>query len=180
LLEEAAALWHKGSMKTSQQGRVASLHLHPATPGAPLNTVEQIELVKSKGILGEPRYFGRVSRETSQPSKRQVSLIEQEQIAEHAATLELQSIPPGAVRSNIETVGINLVALVGSEIEIGEAVLFLYAPRDPCAKMDAICQGLRELMLNNRQGVMAQVVRSGKVRVGDRVMARQLQPAAGT
>ena len=167
-------------MKTPQQGRVASLHLHPATPGTPLKTVDQIELIERKGILGEPRYYGRVSRETGQPSKRQVSLIEQEQIAEHAVTLGLQSIPPGAVRSNIETVGINLVALIGNEIEIGDAVLFLYAPRDPCAKMDAICQGLRDLMMNNRQGVLAQVVRSGQVRVGDPIRVRQLEPTSGT
>jgi MOSC domain-containing protein YiiM len=153
---------------------VASLHLHPGKPGDPLQTVDEIELVQNKGILGEPRYFGRTSRDSGQPSKRQVSLIEQEQLAEHAATLGLERIPPGAVRSNIETTGINLVALVGNEIGIGEAVLFLYAPRDPCAKMDAICQGLRELMMNHRQGVMAQVVRSGKVRIGDRIIARQL------
>ncbi len=159
-------------MQTAQHGKVASLHLHPKEPGALLQTVEEIELVEAKGILGEPRYFGRASRDTGQPSKRQVSLIEQEQIAEHAAVLGLKSIAPGAVRSNIETIGINLVALVGNEIEIGDAILFIYAPRDPCAKMDAICQGLRELMMNNRQGVMAQVVRSGKVRVGDAIKVR--------
>src|SRR5262245_21912461 len=168
------------SMKMPSQGIVASLHLHPKEPGTHLQAVQQIELVEAKGILGEPRYFGRTSRETGEPSKRQVSLIEQEQIAEHAAALGLQEIPPGAVRSNIETLGINLVAQVGREIEIGEALLFLYAPRDPCAKMDAICQGLRELMTNDRQGVMAQVVRSGKVRVGDRIRVRQLHPASGT
>ena len=161
-------------MKSSQQGKVASLHLHPATPGAPLHSVEMVELVEGKGILGEPRYFGRESRDTRKPSKRQVSLIEQEQIAEHATALGLPGILPGAVRSNIETSGIQLVALVGQEIEIGEAVLFLYSPRDPCSKMDAICQGLRELMLNDRQGVMAQVVRSGKVRVGDSIVVRHV------
>jgi len=159
-------------MNTAQKGKVASLHVHPATPGTPLKSVEVMELVESKGIVGEPaRYFGRVNS-SGEPSKRQVSLIEEEQIAEHAATLGLQSIPPGAERSNIETFGIDLVPLVGQEIEIGDAVLFLNAPRDPCQKMDAICQGLRELMKNNRQGVMAQVVRSGKVRVGDSIVVR--------
>ncbi len=165
-------------MKTAPQGKVVSLHLHPVKPGEPLQTVEQIELVESKGIFGEPRYFGRVSRDSGQPSKRQVSLIETEQIAEHAKSLGLLSIPPGAVRSNIETAGIKLVELVGNEIELGEAVLFLYAPRDPCAKMDAICHGLRELMMNDRQGVLAQVVRSGTVRVGDLITVRQLAERA--
>src|SRR6266704_7197542 len=141
-------------------GQVASLHLHPAEPGAPLQTVDAIELVESKGIQSEPRYFGRVSRETGAPNRRQVSLIEREQISEHATALGLQSIAPGAIRSNIETSGIDLISLVGREVEIGGAVLFLYAPRDPCAKMDAICQGLRELMMNDRQGVLAEVVRS--------------------
>ena len=133
-----------------------------------------IEVVEAKGILGEPRYFGRKSRDTGQPSRRQVTLMEREQIAEHAATLGLESIPPGAVRSNIETFGINLISLIGREIEIGEAVLLLYGPRDPCAKMDAICQGLRELMLDNRQGVLAQVVRSGKISVGDSIVVHAL------
>jgi MOSC domain-containing protein YiiM len=71
------------------------------------------------------------------------------------------------VRSNIETSGVNLIALLGQKVEIGGAVLHLYAPRDPCAKMDAICQGLRARMMNQRQGVLAEVVRSGRIFVGD-------------
>src|SRR5438477_60277 len=160
-------------------GRVASLHLHSAKPGEPLQQVDVIEVVADKGILGEPRYFGRTSSRTGKPSRRQVSLIEREQIAEHAAALGLQAIPPGAVRSNIETLGIDLISLIGRKIEIGEAVLLLYAPRDPCAKMDAICQGLRELMLDNRQGVLAQVVRSGKIAVGDSIVIRASIPLPG-
>jgi MOSC domain-containing protein YiiM len=35
--------------------------------------------------------------------------------------------------------------------------------------MDAICKGLRERMLEDRQGVLAEVRRSGKVRVGDQI-----------
>jgi MOSC domain-containing protein YiiM len=154
------------------KGSVASLHLHPLEAGQPLQAVASIEVVEAKGIAGEPRYFGRVSQTSGQPSRRQVTLIEREQIAEHAVALGLESIAPGAVRSNIETTGIDLVALVGREIEIGEAVLLLYAPREPCAKMDALCQGLRRLMMNHRQGVLAQVLRSGTIRVGDRVRPR--------
>jgi hypothetical protein len=113
--------------------RVASLHLHPAEPGTPLTSVEMIELVQDKGIRDDARYFGRTGKSPEEPFRRQVSLIEREQIASHAANLGLSSIPPGAVRSNIETTGLDLVSLVGREVEVGEAVLFLYAPRDPCA-----------------------------------------------
>ena len=164
----------------TKPGRVASLHLHATAPGAPLGSVEAVQLVEDKGIEGDTRYFGRVSKETSKPARRQVSMIEREQIAEHAATLGLAGIPPGAVRANIETAGINLVPLVGQEVEIGQAVLFLYAPRDPCAKMDAICQGLRSLMMDQRQGVMAEVRRGGRVRIGDEIKVRGSDGTAST
>jgi len=157
------------SSATSRIGRVASLHLHPERPGGPLQNVDTVELVEAKGIQDDTRYFGRVSRETGKPARRQVTLMEREQISEHAEGLGLVAIEPGAVRSNVETTGIDLIALVGQEVAIGEAVLFLYAPRDPCEKMDAICKGLRERMLNNRQGVLAEVRRSGKVRIGDEI-----------
>ena len=154
-------------------GHVASLHLHPVESGAPLQAVESIQVVEGKGVTGDARYFGKLSRDTGQPTRRQVTLIEREQIAEHATALGLPAIAPGAVRSNIETSGINLIALLGREIEIGKAVLRLYAPRDPCAKMDAICQGLRARMMDERQGVLAEVVRSGAVRVGDTILIRE-------
>jgi MOSC domain-containing protein YiiM len=152
--------------------RVASLHLHPAEPGTPLQSIDAVELVADRGIQGDTRYFGRLSRDTGHPPRRQLTLIEREQIAEHAAALGLPSIPPGAVRSNIETTGINLISLLGREVEIGSAVLLLHSPRDPCAKMDAICQGLRALMMDSRQGVLAQVIRSGTIRVGDAIHPR--------
>jgi hypothetical protein len=141
------------AMKTNSSGtasgRVASLHLHPAKPGEPLEQVDAIEVVADKGILGEPRYFGRISSRTGKPARRQVSLIEREQIDEHAAALGLETIPPG------------------EPIEIGEAILLLCDPRTPCERMDAVCLGLRALMENHRQGVLAQVVKSGRIGVDD-------------
>lgn len=128
--------------------------------------VASLDLVEQKGIAGNGRYFDRKGRD-GQPTRRQVTLIEREQIAEHTAALGLETISPGAVRSNIETEGIELVALIGRRVEIGTAVLELAAPRDPCEKMDAICQGLRDLMAPQKQGVLARVLRSGTVRVGD-------------
>lgn len=152
---------------STDTGRVASLHLHPVEPGQPLTTVDAVDLVEMHGVQGEPRYFGRRSRDTGQPTKRQVTLIEREQIAAHAHALGVAVFAPGAVRSNIETTGLDLVALLGREVQVGEAILFFAAPRDPCSKMDALCQGLRERMMHNQQGVLAQVRRSGKVRIGD-------------
>jgi MOSC domain-containing protein YiiM len=154
-------------------GRVASLHVHAIKPGEPLRSVESVYAVAEKGLAEDTRYFDRRNRFSGSPEKRQVALIEREQIAEHAATLGLQTIPPGAVRANIETMGINLHSLMGQEVEVGEAILLVYKPRDPCGKMDLICAGLRQLMENARQGVLAQVVQSGTIRVGDTIRPRR-------
>ena len=162
-----------------QAGRVASLHLHSLEAGAPMQNVDAIEVIAGKGIVGNARHFERRSRSTGEPSRRQVSLIEREQIAEHATTLGLEKIVPGAVRSNIETAGVKLASFIGQDVQVGEAVLRFYAPRTPCAKMDAICKGLRELMQNGRQGIMAEIVRSGKIRVGDPIqLVAPSQPLA--
>ncbi len=159
-------------------GRVASLHLHPEEPGEPFTTVASIEVVAGKGIIGNPRYFARKSR-SGGPSKRQLSLIEREQISEHAAALGLESIAAGTVRSNIETTGIDLIKLVGKHVQIGNAIIHFYEPRTPCEKMDAICVGLRGLMSDGKQGVMAQVVRSGQIAIGDAIVPCESPAPAG-
>jgi len=151
-----------------QRGRVASIHIHPEKSGAEMLSVEQIEVQAEKGIVQEKRYFGRRAS-NGQASKRQVTLIEREQIAEHAATLKCPAFPPGAVRSNIETDGINLVPLKGKTLQIGNAQLRVGEPRDPCEKMDRLMPGLRALMEDGRQGVLAQVLSSGTIRVGDEI-----------
>jgi MOSC domain-containing protein YiiM len=155
-------------------GRVASLHIHPPKAGEPLIEVPEFNLVAEKGITEDKRYFGRVNY--GKPAKRQVSLIEREVIEKHAAALGTD-FDGGEVRSNIETTGIDLIALIGEHVQVGEAVLLFVEPRTPCHKMDALAPGLREMMENSRQGVIARVVKDGKVRPGDAI-SLTTQPAA--
>lgn len=143
-------------------GNVSSVHLHPETARLPMELVPSIEAVTGKGILGCTRYFERQTR-------RQVTLIEREQIAEHATALGIGIIAPGVVRSNIETTGICLRDAVGKQIQVGESVLLVRELRTPCEQMDAIAPGLRELMRDGKQGVLAEVVRGGIIRAGDSI-----------
>ena len=87
-------------------GTIASLHLHPKDPGMALISVAEVAAVANKGLAGDARYFERLSRRTGEPTSRQVSVIAREQIQEHAEALGLSEIPPGVVRSNIETDGV--------------------------------------------------------------------------
>ena len=147
-------------------GTVESIHLHPSVAGEALQDVREVYAEGGKGLVGDARVFGRKGRK-GEPSLRQVSLIAREEIARHAAALGLPSIPPGVVRSNIETTGIDLVSLLGREVEVGEALLLFYEARTPCWKMERIAPGLQAMMSQGRQGVLAQVVRSGWIRTGD-------------
>jgi len=149
-------------------GRVVSIHLHPVTRGAPLHSVPSVEAVAGQGLQGDLRYFGR-RRRNGEPSRRQVTLIEREMVNAHANALGLTGIAPGVARSNIETEGIDLATLIGRQLRIGTALLGLVEHREPCEQMDAIAPGLRARMAPPCQGVIAVVVESGSIRVGDPV-----------
>lgn len=125
----------------------------------------EIEVVAGKGIFGEPRYFERKKR-SGEPSRRHVTLIEREIVDQHAKALSAE-LPPGRVKSNIETTGVDLIALIGKNVQIGTAVLNFYEPRLPCDQMDRIIPGLRLLMCDKRQGVIAEIVKSGHIKIGD-------------
>ena len=143
--------------------------MHPPVAGEPMLPADSIAVETDAGIIGNTRYWKRKSRSTDQPTQRQITLIEREQIAEHASALGLPGIAAGRVRSNIETEGINLVPLVGRDVRVGGAVLHIAAPRDPCHKMDEIAPGLRERMTNDKQGVLAVIVQSGTIKNGDAI-----------
>ena len=160
----------------ARTARVLSLHTHPAVGGDAMISVPELDLIAGQGILQDKRYFGRKSR-NGEPTKRQLTLIEREQIAEHAAALGLQSIREGLVRSNIETENIDLVPLAGRRLRIGTAVILIGKPRDPCEKMDRIAPGLKGLMDHGKQGVLAQVFESGKVRLLDEITVLAKSPA---
>ena len=149
-------------------GKVASLHLHPEVAGEALRAVSEVYAEAGKGLVGDARVFGRKNQK-GEPGRRQISLIAREEIARHAAALGLPVIVPGAVRSNIETTGLNLVAFLRHEMEVGEAVLLFCEARTPCSKMDRVAPGLQAMMSQDRQGVLAQVIRSGWIRTGDAI-----------
>jgi MOSC domain-containing protein YiiM len=146
-------------------GRVASLHLHPDKAGGRMTDTNEIEVVVGKGIRGEPRYFERKGR-SGQPSRRNLTLIEREIVDEHSKTLKAE-IAPGLVKSNVETTGVDLISLIGKKVQIGDAILNFYEPRLPCDQMDRIIPGMRLLMCDKRQGVIAEVVQSGHIKIGD-------------
>jgi MOSC domain-containing protein YiiM len=120
----------------------------------PMQEHDEIEVIQDKGFKG--CIHGRPG------SKRQVSLIDRE-------TLDKFGLAPGVVKENITTLGIDLQTLaIGNTLRIGNCVLEITGPCDPCARMDEIRMGLQE-ELRGQRGWLCRVKEAGTIRRGDRI-----------
>lgn len=126
----------------------------------PMREMEDVVGVADRGLEG--------CRHGRAGSRRQVLLADSE-------TLESFGLAPGQVKENITTRGLRLNDLSkGQRLEIGQAVLEVTGPCDPCSRMDEIRRGLQE-ELHGKRGILCRVIEGGKIRRGDAI---QVAPAA--
>jgi MOSC domain len=86
--------------------------------------------------------------------------------ADDLASLELE---PGIVRENFTVSGDEVMAWpVGQRVAVGDAEFEISMVCDPCHLMEEIRPGL-QAELEGKRGMLASVVRTGQVRVGDDV-----------
>ncbi|MGD0545542.1 MAG: MOSC domain-containing protein [Candidatus Acidiferrales bacterium] len=120
----------------------------------PMQEVESAEAIADKGFHG--CIHGR------RGSERQVLLMDSE-------TLERFDIPPGALKENVTTVGIDFQTLkIGQSLRVGESLLEITVPCDPCPRMDEIRMGLQQ-ELRGQRGWLCKVIEAGVIRKGDRI-----------
>lgn len=94
--------------------------------------------------------------------RRQVLLMD-------AETLASFGLAPGVVKENITTRGLALRELhPGQRLRVGEALLEVTLPCEPCSRMDDIRPGL-QLELRGRRGMLCRVVEAGWIRRGDQI-----------
>jgi MOSC domain-containing protein YiiM len=85
---------------------------------------------------------------------------------EHLQAVEVE---PGAIRENLTVEGDDVEQwAVGQRVAIGEAEFEVSMVCDPCERMEQLRPGLRQ-QLQGRRGMLARVVKSGNVAVGDEV-----------
>src|SRR5262245_16546401 len=78
-------------------------------------------------------------------------------------------VEPGAIRENLTVEGDDVQQWpVGQQVRVGGAVFEITMVCDPCQRMDDLRQGLRA-ELDNKRGMLARIVESGEVAVGDEV-----------
>lgn len=120
----------------------------------PMKEVVEVDALENKGFKG--CIHGRPGIE------RQVLLMDVE-------TLDRFGLAPGLVKENVTTRGLDFQKLrVGQRLRLGEALLEIATPCDPCSRMEEIRQGL-EQELRGQRGWLCRVVEGGKVRQGDPV-----------
>ena len=142
-----------------------------------------IRLVRGVGVDGDAhsgatvKHRSRAARDPEQPNLRQVHLMHSELHDElRAAGFDVDA---GRMGENVTTRGLDILGLpAGTRLRLGtDAVIELTGLRSPCSQLDGIQSGLMAACLGRdaegnvlrKSGVMAVVLESGDVRVGDAI-----------
>jgi MOSC domain-containing protein YiiM len=149
------------------QGIVMSLHVAPAG-AAPIKSIREARAVAGQGLEGD-RYFYKLGTYSNDPgSGRDVTLIEMEAIEALQRDYQIE-LAADKARRNIVTRGVYLNHLVGREFKIGDVVLRGTRLCEPCAHMEKLTVKGAMRGLIHRGGLRAEIVKSGMIRVGDKI-----------
>jgi MOSC domain-containing protein YiiM len=104
-------------------------------------------------------------------STRQVTLIQQEHLAVIAQLARVEPIDPIGLRRNLVISGINLLALKNAKLQVGQAVLQIVGPCQPCSRMEETIGPGGYAAMRGHGGMTARVLEGGPINVGDVVRA---------
>lgn len=118
----------------------------------PMQPLDEARAIEDRGIEGCAHGHPR--------GPRQVLLMDIE-------TLTELGLVPGAIKENITTRGLDLHTLLrGQRLRVGDAILEVTLPCEPCKLMDDIRPGLQQ-QLRGRRGQLCRVLQSGRIRPAD-------------
>jgi MOSC domain-containing protein YiiM len=149
-------------------GRVEAIVVRGA-PREPARSLPQTLALAGIG-LADDRLGQRGEAELS---TRQVTLIQAEHMDVIARLAHVAAVDPLRLRRNLVVSGINLIALRNSTLQVGEAVLEIVGPCQPCSRMEAEIGPGGYAAMRGHGGMTARVISGGPIHVGDVVMALQ-------
>ena len=150
------------------EARVEAIFLVPAAGGAP-DTVEEVTAVAGRGLEGDRYFAGHGTFYAERKDGQDLTLIEAEAIEALAREHGIE-LGPGESRRNVVTRGIGLNQLVGRRFQVGEVECIGRRLCDPCSHLENLTEpGVLKGLLN-RGGLRADVVKGGRIKVGDSVL----------
>jgi MOSC domain-containing protein YiiM len=130
---------------------IAGLFVSPARGSGVSTPLERARAVEGHGFEGCAH---------ANPPRREVLFASED----HLNTV---GVEPGAIRENVTVAGADVQSWpVGQRVRVGDAVFEITMVCDPCHRMDELRPGLRA-ELDGKRGMLARVVQSGDVAVGD-------------
>lgn len=141
--------------------KVLSLHAS-STRGLPRPSVEEIDLRQNHGVIGD--------RKAGKSPNRQVLLVGV-QTYDYLRENGLE-LPLGALGENIVLDFDPMVLPAQTQLEVGDALLELSLRCSPCAHLYDVWPQLRGIIAG-RRGMLAKVLRDGKVGVRSAVMLNE-------
>ena len=126
---------------------------------APMRELQEASVTVTDGIVEDYRGAG----------LRQVTFIDAGQWRQVVGELGVD-LPWYTRRANLLVDGLDLPAMVGSRLRIGDCLFEIHGETEPCERMDELQAGLRAgLVPEMRGGVWGKVLESGQLRVGQSV-----------
>lgn len=113
---------------------------------------------------------GGLAGDHARPGKRALTLFQHEHLAAVGAYLGRGPVAPEALRRNVGVAGVNLCALRGTRLRIGDAIVEITGPCAPCSRMEEALGRGGYNALRGHGGWCARVVAAGWIRRGDRVV----------
>ena len=105
-------------------------------------------------------------------STRQVTLIQAEHLDVIARLAGVDRVDPIGLRRNLVVSGINLLALKNARLQVGDALLEIVGPCQPCSRMEETIGPGGYAAMRGHGGMTARVITTGSIRVGDAVRAQ--------
>ena len=136
--------------------------------GEAMQSVTEVTALARCGLEGD-RYCKRTGYWTN-VDECEATFIQSEHLDEIARTAGI-SVHNGEHRRNIVTRGIQLESLRGRQFQVGEAVLEYDRLRPPCSYIEGLTEPGMTRALMGRGGICTRVVGSGKMCVGDAIVA---------
>ena len=153
----------------SQAGQLQAIYLRPAR-GVDCQQVNQVQAFAQQGLVGD-RTYNTASRNPL-GSNRQITLIQAEHIGVISALIG-KPVIAAMLRRNLVVSGINLLAAKSlfkdqtMQLTIGEVVLQVTGPCEPCSKMELVLGHGGYNAMRGHGGVTARIIQGGELKVGD-------------